>query len=151
MIIIVAYQTAAAEHSPLSKETMGDGFKRFYSSIFFPLILAVLLCSVLGCTMAPIRGAEIEEGKLADGVYEGSYRHGPNSAKVKVKISQGKIVDIELLRHFASWKGDRANEIIPQSIIAEQSTAVDAVSGATNSSRVIMNAVQKALEEAYKK
>jgi uncharacterized protein with FMN-binding domain len=34
-------------------------------------------------------------------------------------------------------------------IIAQQSTRVDAVSGATNSSRVIMNAVQRAIEKAY--
>lgn len=125
-------------------------FKGFYSQILSLLILALLVLFFIGCTMAPIRGAEIEEGKLADGVYEGSYRHGPNSAKVRVIISQGKIVDIELLKHFASWKGDKANEIIPQRIVAEQSTAVDAVSGATNSSRVIMNAVQKALEKAYR-
>lgn len=125
-------------------------FKGFYSQILSLLILALLALFFIGCTMAPIRGAEIEEGKLADGVYEGSYRHGPNSAKARVIISQGKIVDIELLKHFASWKGDKANEIIPQRIVAEQSTAVDAVSGATNSSRVIMNAVQKALEKAYR-
>jgi uncharacterized protein with FMN-binding domain len=54
------------------------------------------------------------------------------------------------MKHFASWKGDKANDIIPQRIIAEQSTAVDAVSGATNSSRVIINGVQKALEKAYR-
>jgi uncharacterized protein with FMN-binding domain len=47
--------------------------------------------------MAPIRGAEIEKEKLADGVYKGSYRHGPNSAKVRVIISQGKIVDLSLI------------------------------------------------------
>ena len=125
-------------------------FKRSYSQIFFLLILTLLVHFFLGCAMAPIRGAEIEEGKLADGVYEGSYRHGPNSAKVRVTVSQGKIRDVELIKHFASWKGDKANEIIPQRIVDEQSTAVDAVSGATNSSRVIMNAVQKALEKSYR-
>ncbi|MCG6916286.1 MAG: FMN-binding protein [Deltaproteobacteria bacterium] len=65
-------------------------------------------------------------------------------------ISQKKIVDMELLKHFASLKGGKANEIIPQMIVAKESTAVDAVSGPTNSSRVIINAVQKALEKAYR-
>jgi uncharacterized protein with FMN-binding domain len=150
MNVILTYQRTAVDHNHLSREMNGADFKRLCSPIFFLSILAVLLYFVLGCTMAPIRGAKIEEGKLADGIYEGSYRHGPNSAKVRVIISQGKIVDIELIKHFASWKGDKANEIIPQRIIAEQSTAVDAVSGATNSSRVIMNAVQEALERAYR-
>jgi len=150
MTVILTYQRTAVDHNHLSREMNRADFKRFCSPILFLSILAVLLYFDLGCTMAPIRGAEIEEGKLADGIYEGGYRHGPNSAKVRVIISQGKIVDIELIKHFASWKGDNANEIIPQRIIAEQSTAVDAVSGATNSSRVIMNAVQEALEKAYR-
>jgi uncharacterized protein with FMN-binding domain len=99
----------------------------------------------------PSGGGEIEEKRLVDGVYDGSYRHGLNSATVRVTISQGKIADTELVKHFASWKGDKANEVIPQRIVAQQSTDIDAVSGATNSSRVIMNAVQEALEKAYRK
>jgi len=85
-----------------------------------------------------------------DGVYEGSYRSLPNSAVVKVTIAEGRIDKIELLKHFASWKGNKVAEIIPRRIVSEQSTSVDAVTGATNSSRVIMNAVQKAVEKAYK-
>ena len=38
--------------------------------------------------------------------------------------------------------------IIPQRIIEKQSTAVDGVSGATNSIHVIMNAVQKSIQKA---
>ena len=135
----------------LARQAMRDEFKRFGSQIFSLLTLALLLYFFLGCTMSPIRGGEIEQKRLVDGVYEGSYRHGPNSAKVRVTISRGKIADIEMIKHFASWKGKKANDIIPQRIVAQQSTDVDAVSGATNSSRVIMNAVQEALEKAYRK
>ena len=39
--------------------------------------------------------------------------------------------------------------IIPERIIENQSTDVNVVSGATNSSIVIMNAVQRAVENAY--
>ena len=126
------------------------GARILYSHTLSLLILAVLFPLFVSCTMAPIRGAEIEQKRLVDGVYDGSYRHGPNSATVRVTISEGKVVDIELIKHFASWKGDKANDIIPQRIVVEQSTDVDAVSGATNSSRVIMNAVQEALEKAYR-
>jgi uncharacterized protein with FMN-binding domain len=142
--------TAIHETSGLGSETRRDKFKRFYSHTFSLLVLAALFHFIVGCTMAPIRGAEIEQKGLVDGVYDGSYRHGPNSATVRVTIAEGKVVDIELIKHFASWKGDKANDIIPQRIVAEQSTDVDAVSGATNSSRVIMNAVQEALEKAYR-
>jgi len=134
----------------LHRGTKKAQFKQFFALTFSPLILAVLFHFFLGCTMAPIKGAEVVEERLVDGVYYGSYRHGLNSATVRVTISDGKVVDIELIKHTASWKGDRANEIIPQRIVALQSTDVDAVSGATNSSRVIMNAVQEALEKAYR-
>jgi len=95
-------------------------------------------------------GENIRQEQLTDGVYEGSYRNGPNSAKVKVTITEGKIVNIELVEHFSSWIGQKVDNIIQQRIILKQSTRVDAVTGATNSSRVIMNAVQKAVEKAYK-
>ena len=134
----------------LHRGTKKAQFKQFFPLTFSPLILAVLFHFFLGCTMAPIKGAEVAEERLVDGVYYGSYRHGLNSATVRVTISDGKVVDIELIKHTASWKGDRANEVIPQRIVALQSTDVDAVSGATNSSRVIMNAVQEALERAYR-
>ena len=62
---------------------------------------------------------------------------------------EGRIAEVKLARHMASWKGKRADIIIPERIVSEQSTRVDVVSGATNSSIVIMNAVQTALEKAY--
>ena len=102
-----------------------------------------------------MRGGAGEGGKvnpinLTDGIYEGNHRHGPNKALVKVTIKNGRIEKVELVKYFASWKGTKANEIIPQRIVEQQSTAVDAVTGATNSSRVIMNATQEAISKAYK-
>lgn len=101
-----------------------------------------------GCAVAPILGKKHYEQQLVDGVYEGDYRHGPNSAEVRVTIEKGKIVGVKLLRHGASWIGKKANNVIPQRIVQEQATSVDAVSGATNSSNVIMNAAHLAVSQA---
>ena len=109
----------------------------------------LLIVTVIGCQTAPNLGGKVGVKKLRDGVYEGSYGNGPNSAVVKVTITDSRIEEVELVRHFASWKGNKANTVIPQRIVEEQSTRVDAVSGATNSSIVIMNAAQKAIEQAY--
>ncbi|NVM26832.1 MAG: FMN-binding protein [Desulfobacterales bacterium] len=92
----------------------------------------------------------MNQEKLVDGSYEGSYEAGPNKAVVKVAIKNNEIVSIQILKHRA-WKGKKAESVIPGIIIEKQSTEVDAVSGATNSSRVIMNAVQRAIEKAYQK
>lgn len=105
---------------------------------------------IYSCQIAPMIGGSIRQKQLTDGIYKGSYRSGPNSAEVKVTITGDRIVNIEIVRHFSSWIGKNAYNIIPQRIILQQSTRVDAVTGATNSSRVIMNAVQKAVEKAYK-
>ena len=113
-------------------------------------MLASLNFVLTGCQIAPLIGSRVHYEKLMDGIYEGSYRNGPNKAVVKVTIIGGRMVHVELVKHSASWKGKKASEIIPRRIVLEQSTRVDEVTGATNSSRVIMNAVQIALEKAYK-
>ncbi len=110
------------------------------------LSIGILL---LGCAQTPVTGAPVDHAKLKDGTYEGSYRGGPNKATVQVTIKDNNIVKIEILQHQA-WRGGIAEATIVERIIATQSTKVDAVSGATNSSRVIMNAVQNAIVKAYR-
>ena len=112
--------------------------------------IAFLICTVtfISCAPTAVIGRPVDSEKLADGTYQGSYRGGPNKAIVEVTIKDNSIVNIKIIQHQA-WKGKKAEETIVERIIARQSTRVDAVSGATNSSRVIMNAVQLAIEKAY--
>jgi len=112
--------------------------------------IAFLICGTLffSCTSTPVIGGPVDPAKLADGTYKGSYRGGPNKAIVEVTVKDNSIVNIKIIQHQA-WKGKKAEETIVERIIARQSTRVDVVSGATNSSRVIMNAVQLAIEKAY--
>ena len=119
--------------------------------VLFQAIFALLISSTVlwGCAETPLIGAPIEHANLQNGTYEGSFQGGPNKALVKVTIKDNRISGIEIVEHQA-WKGKKAEPIIVERIITNQSTKVDAVSGATNSSRVIMNAVQKAIEKAYR-
>ena len=112
--------------------------------------IAFLICATLFFSCAPTAaiGRPVDPEKLTDGTYKGSYKGGPNKAIVEVTIKENFIVNIKIIQHQA-WKGKKAEETIVERIIARQSTRVDAVSGATNSSRVIMNAVQLAVEKAY--
>jgi len=83
-----------------------------------------------------------------DGTYEGSATGYSGQMTVSVKVSCCKISEINIVD-----TGDDeeylidAKDVIPQ-IIEKQSTEVDAVSGATHSSKGIINAVAKALESA---
>lgn len=119
--------------------------KKTYGSICF---VAILWLVVSGCADTPVLGGPVMAEKLVDGVYEGSAKGGPNKATVRVTIEGQKMTNIEILEHSA-LRGKKAEPILPQRMIDAQSTNVDAVSGATNSSKVIMNAVQNALEQAY--
>ncbi len=113
-------------------------------------VLVSLLVQLLfwSCATTARIGSTIRPEKLVDGIYEGSFKGGLNSAKVRVTIKDRKIVAIEILEH-DTLKGKKAEPVIPKRIIEKQSTRVDAVTGATNSSNVVMNAVQVAVEKAY--
>jgi len=105
---------------------------------------------LLGCAPLQIIGGPVDQAKLVDGFYEGSYRGWPNKASVRVEIKNNRILNFEIVKLQSwGWKDEKLRLLILERIIATQSTRVDAVSGATNSSRVIMNAVQKATERAY--
>ncbi len=118
--------------------------RSFISAMLFAAVLGILFS---GCKATPIIGGPVDHEKLVDGVYEGSSKGGLNKALVKVTIKDKKIADVQIIEH-STGRGKKAEPIIPKSIVEKQSTKVDAVSGATNSSHVIMNAVQKAIEKS---
>ena len=82
----------------------------------------------------------------SDGRWIGEYNTTLVSARVSVETLSKRIYGIEILKH-ACGKGKPAEAIVER-VIASQSLAVDAVSGATGSSKVILRAIQDALEKA---
>ncbi len=110
-----------------------------------PFLLVIAL--FLSCALSTIRGGPVPTNRLIDGVYRGRARNGPVIAGVEVIVEGQRITRIEVIRH-GHWRGGAAEEAIPGSILEQQSTRVDAVSGATVSSIALMNAVQDAVEKA---
>jgi len=82
--------------------------------------------------------------QIQDGTYNGFFDAILVAADVDVTVKDHKITEIEINKH----KNDRgANaEVITEEVIIKQSLEVDAVSGATNSCKVILKAVENALE-----
>jgi len=83
--------------------------------------------------------------KVKDGIYVGEYDAKFVSAKTRVTVKNGKITDIELLEH-KNERGKKAESILSE-VISKQSLHVDSVSGATNSSKVILKSIENALKE----
>ncbi len=68
---------------------------------------------------------------------------------VKVSMNKDKIAKVQVLQSNETVDvGDKAIKKIPQEIVDKQSTDVDAVSGATASSKAIINAVKDAIKKA---
>lgn len=88
---------------------------------------------------------EIDLKNVEDGEYIGECNVGYIYAKVQVIVENGEIENIVLLEH-RTERGKPA-EFIVGHIIEKQETQVDAVTGATNSSKVIMKAVENALHK----
>lgn len=90
--------------------------------------------------------SDVDMSSVADGNYVGSYSVFPVSAEVEVVIEDKAIKEIKLLKHFNGQGKDA--EIIPGNVTNAQSLKVDSVSGATYSSKVILNAIRNALIKA---
>ena len=86
---------------------------------------------------------------LADGIYTGTSYGYDGDITVKVTIENGKITAIEASSEEEDqWYFEQAEKSVIAGIIASQSCEVDAVSGATYSSKGIMEAAAGAIAEA---
>lgn len=84
---------------------------------------------------------------LKDGRYEGRYAYGSFEYAVEVGMTSGRLTDIKILANRDTSHARQAEAVLA-SIIAAQSPDVDAVTGATTTSKALMKAVENALTAA---
>lgn len=89
--------------------------------------------------------ATVDLADVADGIYEGVEETELVKVTVKVEVKDHAIQDIQLIRH-VNGKGEPAEAMIPE-MIGQNTSEVDAVSGATLSSKTIRAAVRNALAQ----
>ncbi len=94
-------------------------------------------------------GEDEAEGQYADGIYQGEAEGFGGPIAVSVTVEGGVITDIAI----DSAEGEdgtflEMGKAVIDSMLSEQTTEVDTVSGATFSSSGIINATKEALEEA---
>ena len=92
--------------------------------------------------------SEVDLSKVGDGTYTGAYEVLWVAAEVKVTVKDHKIKEIELVHH----KHDRGieAEVIPGRVVEAQSLEVDVITGVTSSSKVILKAIENALNSGMK-
>jgi uncharacterized protein with FMN-binding domain len=116
------------------------GFMKY----FFVFSLLVLTIFVVGCS-TPINATMPNLSGKPNGLYRGEYSNSWVTVVLDVSLQNEHIIKIDLLKHTGSSIGKQAEKLIPE-IINRQSLEVDAVSGATGSSRCILKAVENALQ-----
>lgn len=115
--------------------------------IIFSVIRFIIQFNDFRKELIAINIEQIDFSKVREGIYNAKLDMQFISAKVLVTVTGNKVVKIDLLshKHGPSKKYD-AGKII-DSIIMKQSLDVDAVSGASGSSKVIKKAVEAALKK----
>lgn len=109
-------------------------------SLFLLIYIIVFTGCPLGLSFIDAKIPDLN-GK-SDGVYRGS--DSMNSVIVDVTVENFRITKISLIEHYCSLIGRNAEKIV-DNIIKQQSIAIDTVSGATFSSKRILQAVGNAL------
>ncbi|MDL2301895.1 FMN-binding protein [Lachnospiraceae bacterium OttesenSCG-928-D06] len=117
------------------------------------LILAIIAIASVGMFFAINQAAQeqaesieitlVDATGVVDGTYDGRYEAESIKVTVSVTVADEKIVDIDILEH-ENGLGGKAESIIDD-VVAQQSLQVDAVSGATVSSKAILKAIENAL------
>ena len=124
-----------------SKEKAGPG-ALFFAPLFFGFAACVLIAGCVG-------GASIMESGYTPGVYEGLGRGYRGPILVQVLLSSAGIEDIQIISHTeGAYPGAAAMEELLDLVLTEGSTDLDAISGATYSSRGFLEAVEDALGHA---
>jgi uncharacterized protein with FMN-binding domain len=114
---------------------------------FILLIIPMLSFSCKSNSFAGIQASLPDMGGKSDGLYRGNYTLSGSPVKVvlDVTIQNENIVAINIIDHFCSPIGKKAEKITGK-IIEQQSLNIDAISGATGSSKAILKAVENALQ-----
>jgi uncharacterized protein with FMN-binding domain len=116
--------------------------------VIFPILIGMLTgCAVVKeanetqITMPDIRGKD-------NGIFRGEYKINPVQVVVDVEMANGNIKEIKIIEHICGL-GKKAEKIIDQ-VVNSQTLEVDIVTGATVSSKVILKAIENALEQRNK-
>lgn len=129
--------------------------RRKSRAILWAVLILVLLVaagaitlSVLSARLANVTIDPVDLARVADGQYVGEYAAFPVTAGVLVTVVDHRVTDIGILKH-VTGQGKPGEAVIPR-VIEAQTLSVDAVAGATYSSKVILKATELALRQGIK-
>ena len=132
-----------------SRSTLGNKKIKYY------IIVTIIICICLAAwqlfykqiwSIGNMSITSINLSQLSDGSYNGNFKTPYNLYQLTVTIGNGKIinVDLEMGNNFIGYF-DRDAVVVVERVVTAQMIDVDAVSGATVSSKAILKAIENAL------
>ena len=122
---------------------------KFFSVLASSLVPLAIIALLISCSTQykSIQVSLPDMNGKTDGVYRGFYDLSGTPIKVTVDVTvrNKNIAEVKIVDHRCSPFGKKAEKITGR-IIESQSLDVDAVSGATGSSKAILKAVENALQ-----
>lgn len=117
--------------------------------IVFILVVAIgtfAMINELNTAVSDIVIEDINLSLVSDGIYFGEYNINDRLiVEVEVSVENGVMTNVIILRH-DNGMGSAA-EGLRDVVLSSQSLDVDVISGATGSSKVILKAIENALEK----
>lgn len=99
-----------------------------------------------------IHTIDVKQYRLKDGEFIGEAISFNGPVKVKVLVKAGKLIDVQILSHHDDTSlFDKAKSVIIKILDKQSTIGIDTVTGATYSSKGILNAINNAVQESIKK
>lgn len=149
ILILLVYFISILKPWGIRKPT--NRMKRKYVILISIIVFLFLFLIQIGNSLIlkqyrnmPVHDQEIS--KIKDGIYPGEMELGGFLYKVEVFIQHQKINDIKLIQNRKNAYARFAEGVIPR-IIKKQTANVNAITGATTTSKALMKAVENALSK----
>lgn len=122
--------------------------------IFLSLLLVLIIIGASGIfylSRGLKKGSTLEVSgvdilSLKDGVYQGKYDYGRWSNELRVTVENHKITKIDIVKDVTFSKTDVSKELFMR-VMESQDTRVDAVTGATVTSKAYLKAIENSLNQ----
>lgn len=129
---------------------MNSLFIKTSRSLLLLILLCLLVSPLMRCSVPReimnlnFQTPDLQQSK--DGNYVGRYESKMVKAEVMVKINTHIIEDIDIINHETGL--GRKAEVLADSVLFYQSVELDAISGATVSSKVILKSIENAIHKS---
>jgi uncharacterized protein with FMN-binding domain len=126
--------------------------------IIVTTLVIIIIGIIVGLSVYMLNGLSENEGliiedvkfsSLADGKYSGAYGSGRWHNSVEVQVNGGLITDIAF-RDTVTFERPEITDQLVQSVISNQSTEIDCISGATATCKVYLKSIANALQQPEK-